>query len=125
VRVLVAQLVETERAALGDFDRARDGFGNRGVAAGDFVERVQMALGVGKQAAAGFGERAPLANARQHVLQITPLGNVVMHVISGDKRDAGALRQLGKLGEASLVGQVVGQFGGEVELVAEDLAVAQ
>jgi hypothetical protein len=123
VRILVAQLVEAERATLGDLHRAGDSFGDGGVAAGDLVERPQVALGVGEETRARLGQRALRADARQHVLQVAPLGNVVVHVVGGDERDTGALRELDELGEADFVGHVVGQLGGEVQPVAEDFAV--
>ena len=124
VRVFVAQLVQAERAALRDLDGARDKLGVCRVAAGDLVPRTQMALGVGQQTCAGLGERASLADARQHVLQITPLGNVVMHVVGGDERDAGLPGQFGELRETYVVGHVIGQLGGEVECVGEDFSVS-
>jgi hypothetical protein len=123
VRVFVAQLVEAERAALGDLRRAGERFRNGGVATGDLVERTQVALGVGEETRARLGQRALLADARQYVLQVPPLGNVVVHVVGGDERDAGALGELDELGEADFVGHVVGQLGGEVQPVAEDFAV--
>jgi hypothetical protein len=123
MRVLVAQFVETERAALRDLDGARDQLRARGVTPGDLVPRTQMALGVGQQARARLGERALLADARQHVLQVTPLRDVVVHVVRRDEGDAGASRQLGELREAHFVGHVIGQLGGEIQLVAEDFAV--
>ena len=120
VRVLVAQLVEAERAALGDLYGSREQVGVLGEAAGDFVERPQVPLGVGKEAPACLGERALRADARQHVLEVAALGHVVMHVVGGDERDAGTRGQLGELREAGSVGQVIRQFGGEVETVGED-----
>jgi len=63
------------------------------------------------------------ADARQHVLQVTPLGNVIVHAVGGDERDAGLPGQLGELCQAGFVGDVIGQLGGEVECVAEDFAV--
>lgn len=125
MRVFVAQLVKTERATLRDLDRAFDGFSNRGVTTGNFLERTQVLLGVWKESRPCFGQRALLADARQHVLQITPLGDVVMHVVGGDERDAGALGQFGELRESDFVGQVAGQLDGEVEAVAEDFAVGE
>ena len=123
MRIFVTQLVETERAALGNLDRPRERFGNRGIAAGDLIEGTQVALGVREEPRSGFGERALLANARQHVLQISPLGNVVVHVVGGDERDAGAAGQLAELSEPDFVGQVVSQLGSQVKAVGKDLAI--
>jgi hypothetical protein len=82
-----------------------------------------MAFGVWQQARAGLGERALFADAREHVLQVTSLGDVVVDVVRRDERDAGASGQLGELREAHFVGDVIGQLGGKVERVAEDFAV--
>ena len=105
VGVVVAQLVEGEGALRGDFGCACYGVQIGRVAAVDFVERAQVALGVGEQAAAGFGERALLADAREHVLEVTPLGNVVVHVVGGDEGDVGLARQVGEVGQLGFVGE--------------------
>ena len=121
--VVVAQLVEGECALLGDLGRACDSVEMTRVAAVDFVEWAQMALGAGEEAAAGFGERALLADARQHVLEVAPLGSVVVHVVGGDEGDVGLLRQFGEAGELCFVGELAIQLGGEVEVGGEDCVI--
>ena len=51
VGIFVAQLVEREAAAVGDFDGAGDGVRRGGEDRADFVERPQVPLGVGEQVA--------------------------------------------------------------------------
>jgi hypothetical protein len=89
MRILVAQLVEAERAAGGDFQRAPHRLGTGGITADNLGRRPQVALGIGEQPPTRRGQRAFLANAGEHVLQVAPLRYVVMHVIGGHQRDAG------------------------------------
>lgn len=125
MRILVAQLVEAERALGGDVSRALQRFAVAGIAPGDFVQRAQMTLGVGKESPTGLGQRALLADAGEHVLQIPPLGNVVVHVVGRDQRDTDAGGHGRQLFQMRGVRCAVRQLGGEEEAVAEDLAVGE
>ena len=58
-----------------------------------------MALGIGFEPEAGFGNRALLADAGEHVGERAALGMVIEHVVGGDERRAdvgGELVQGGK-----------------------------
>ena len=65
-----------------------------------------------------------LANAGEHVLEITPLGGVVADLIGGDERYAGQTRKLRESRQPNGVGRFVVQRGGEIAAVGEDAAVA-
>ena len=86
-RVLVAQLVEREAAAIGDFERAGDGVGVAGVKPADLVRGFQVAVGEALAPEAGVVDRAALADAGEDVLQDAAAGGVVEHVAGHDGGD--------------------------------------
>ena len=105
--ILVAQLVEAERAALGNLDRA----GNRVLIpteqAPHLVGRLQVALGIGGQAIAGVADRAVLADAGQHVLQRPPPRVVGVDVVGGDERRPASGGQIGEGGQPPAVATAI------------------
>ena len=72
--IFVTQLVEAEAAALDDFEAALDRVLMAAKQPRHLLRRLQMALGIGGEAIAGFGNRAAFADAGQHILQRPPLG---------------------------------------------------
>src|SRR6201998_4422823 len=61
--VFVTQLIETEPAALDDFEGALDGVQAVAKEPRHLLRRFQMALGIGRETIAGFSNRAAFANA--------------------------------------------------------------
>ena len=117
--VLVAQLVEREAAAVGDFERAGDGVRVAGKQAGDFFRGFQVAVGDALAAEAGVVDRAAVSDAGEHVLQDAAPGGVVEHVAGGD---GGDVFRCGEVGELLQTGRVVGaavQGQGEVGSAGE------
>ena len=55
-----------------------------------------MPLGIGFELEPGFGNRAFLADAGEHVLQGAPVGRVIEHRIGGDEGNASARGELGE-----------------------------
>ncbi|MFN0135484.1 MAG: hypothetical protein ACKVS9_05115, partial [Phycisphaerae bacterium] len=100
---------------LGDFDRAVEQLFVSVISPLDLIQRPQVPLGVGVQPRPGLGECALLANAGQHILQLPPLGDVVMHMVGRDQRNAQFARQRVELCQPHVVRQVVGERGGEEE----------
>ncbi len=120
VRILVVQLVQTKVAAACNLYGAFQPLGVRRVTAPKLLASAQVPLRVGEQPPARGRERALLPNARQHVLEIPPLGHVVVHVVGCNERNPGLSRQLGELLQPHTVRHVAGQLGGQVAVVAED-----
>ncbi len=87
--IFVAEFVEAEGAAVGDFDGSRDGVGMCGEQSGHLLGRFEVALAVGKEALAGVGDGALLANAGEDVLEEAALGDVIVNVVGGDHGHAG------------------------------------
>jgi hypothetical protein len=81
-----------------------------------------VALGVGGKAIAGGGERRLLANAGEHILQGTALGHVVVHVVAGEERDAGASGGAREKSQAAVVAAVVGERGQQADATREGIA---
>ena len=63
LRIFVAQLVETEPAALGDFKAALDGVLMPAKKPRHLLRRLQMALGIGGETVTGLSDRAAFADA--------------------------------------------------------------
>ena len=60
---------------------------------GDFIDRPQMPLGIGKAMLCQAIDGRAQARRGQHLVQRLPAGRVVMHVARGDKRQACMLRE--------------------------------
>ena len=71
-----------------------------------------MPLGL-PQPAAGCIDRHMLADARDDILQRSPLGQVIKHVVDGDQRDEGFIRDGEESREAALVIAAIEHRGGE------------
>ena len=94
--ILVAQLVERERAAVGDFDgAARRRRARRRTRPRSRRADLQMPLGVGEAARRRSADGRAVADGGQHVVQRQPAGRVVVHVVGGDERQR-ALRGTGR-----------------------------
>ena len=72
-----------------------------------------MPLGIGLQPEAGFGDRAFLADAGEHVCKRPALGRVVERVVDGDERRARALAELGEPAEAARLVAAIAVRAGE------------
>ena len=66
--VFVTQLIEVEAAAIDDFAAAFDRVFPAAEQPRHLLRRFQMALGIGGKAITGFGDRAAIADAGQHIL---------------------------------------------------------
>ena len=88
VRKAVAQVREREVEAIGQ--RARVGHGLRQIAEErlHLLRRLQVALGVGRQAAARMLERGAMPDAREHVVERPRLGRGEAHAVGGQDRHA-------------------------------------
>ena len=75
--------------------------------------RLDVALGVLFEPAAGGRDGQVLADAGDDVLQRAAAGLVVEHVVDGEHRDADAAGEIGEAVEAGAVVAVVGAGGGE------------
>ncbi len=113
VRVFVAQFVEAEPAAPGDFQAAGDRVFMAAEQPRHLRRRFQMALGVGGEAKAGVVDRAAGADAGQHILQRPPLGNVIEHVVGRDQRQPRRLGQSRQIGEAARIVAAIEVMGGK------------
>ena len=119
VGILVAQLLEVEGDALGDLERAGDGLrdsraNRRAISAPLFRCRSALA----SQAVAGFGDRALLADAGEHVGERLAVGMVIEHVVGGDERRARLAGELVELAQAPALVAVVGEGGAEIDAAA-------
>jgi hypothetical protein len=95
LRVLVAQFVEREAAALRD--RERLGQQLRRVDALQPIARAQIALGIRQQTPAGLCQRRLVAHRGQHVLQPLACTRMHVHIACRHQRQAGPLRQRGQV----------------------------
>ena len=112
--VFVAQLPKVEADARGDLDGAGHGRRLVGEQARHLGRRLQVPLGVRKQAEAGLGEGAARADAGEHVLERVPLGDVGVGVVGGDERGAGGFGEPGQRGQPVAVVAAIEMVGGEI-----------
>ena len=82
--ILVAQLLEVERAALGDRERLLEE--RRGIELAQALEGPQAALAVRKQANARLVQRNSQPNGREHILQGAAAAAMHVHVAGSDPR---------------------------------------
>ena len=115
VGILVGEFVEAETAEAGDFEAPRDSLLVAAEESCDLGSVLEVALGIGDEAPARFRHGHMLADGCQHVLQRPAFGAVVVDVVGGQQRRAGALRQRGQAAEAGAVAAPVEHVRGEVE----------
>ena len=113
-RIFVAQLVERERDASDDLQRALDRIGISREQPRHFGGRLQSALGIRRQQPARFGDTGFLAHASEHVGQDLPLRHMVMHVVDRHERHVHFARQFGQQGQAVFAPRAVKPRGGEI-----------
>jgi hypothetical protein len=102
-RILVAQFVQRETAALGNGEGL---FEQRaGIKPGKPRAGSQTAFGVGKQVEAGFRQRASEADRRQRVLKRLPRTGVHVHVAASHQRQTALLAEPG---ERTQVRRIIG-----------------
>ena len=80
--------------------RARDRFGEAGEQPRHLRRRLEMPLGIDRQPEAGFGDRAFLADAGEHVGKRPAFRHVIEHVVDGDERRAACARRARRAGGA-------------------------
>ena len=117
--IFVAQFVERERAARGEIER---GVGQLArIERGEPRARAQVALAVGEERVAAFGERRAQADGRERVLQRAPGAHVHVHVARRDERQSGGARKRLQRGEARAVAGAREEFGGDPCAAGEDV----
>ena len=104
--------------ALGDLQRAGDRLRVLREQARHLRAALQMPLGIGLEAIAGFRDRAFLADAGEHVGERLAAGVVIERVVGGNERRARLLAELGELAEAPALVAVVGERGAEMDAAA-------
>ncbi len=111
LRILVAQLIERERAAIRDpqaFREQRLGIDLRKAHA-----PAQVALGVREEGMPGFGERRADADRGERVLQRAARTRVHVRIARRDQRQPACVAQRRQLGEPHFVARAVMKFGGD------------
>ena len=81
----------------------------------DLGSVLEVALGIGGEAPARLRHGDMLANGRQHILEGTSLRPVVMDVVGGQKRRAGALRKRCQAVETGAVAAPIEHVRSEIE----------
>ncbi len=84
--------------------------------------RLEIALGIGGEAASRRVDRQVLADAGEHVLQFAPIGVMIEHIIDRNQRHAGLPRHYGAPGEPRTVIAAVEHGGGEPHAVVGGFA---
>jgi hypothetical protein len=121
--VFVAELVEEEVAAIGDFNGALDGAGEIVIDLAELLERAEVAFSVRKSAVAELGDGRAVANGGEDVLQREARGRVVVDVAGGDEGKTSFAREAEEAFAMAVVGGAVVEFGEEVGAVTEEVAV--
>ena len=88
--VLVTQFVQREVAAIGDLEGATHRRRRGGKLVLHVVQRAQVMLGVGQAEIPGVGDRGPVADGRQDIVQRHAAGMVVEHVAGRQQGDLAA-----------------------------------
>ena len=118
VGIFVAQLVQIELNAPGDFDAARDGLGMTREQSRHLRAALQMPFGIGLQAVAGLRNRAFRADAGEHIGERLARGMVIERIVGGNERSAGLGGELGQLAEAPALIAAIAEGGGEIDTAA-------
>ena len=121
-RILIGQLVEREAAALGDLQRAREGFGIAAEQPRHLLGRLQVAIGMALAAEAGVVDGAAMADAGDHVLQDAPRRHMEQHVVGDHGRHPRLGREIGQLVQPELVVRPAAQGQRQIAAIAEGLA---
>ena len=120
VRVAVCQLVQTELTARGDRHALLQQGGR--IDRRQRLAPAQVALAVAEDQRAGLGDRQPMANRGQRVLQREPATHMHVHIAGGDQAQIETGRQHLQLAQAlRIVGAVV-QFHRQPDAIAEGRA---
>ena len=90
-RIFILQLIERERASLGDLQRPRNRFRRPAQRVRDFLDRPQMPLGIGEAMLRQPIDRRSQSRRRQHFIQRLPGRRVIMHIARRHERQAGLL----------------------------------
>ena len=91
LRIAVLQAVQPEGASPRNLQCL--GQQRRRIDSGQHLAAAQMALAIAKEPAAGLGQRPPMAQRRQRVLQRPASLQVHVHVATGHRRQPRPLRQ--------------------------------
>ena len=116
----VAEVVEGELAPLGDAPRVGERVRAVAEQRRHLARRLEMALGVGQQAAPGGVQGGLLAQAGEHVEQRAPARQGVAHVVGGDERNAVPVRQRRQGAVESLLGRVEVALQIDVQAAGEE-----
>ena len=111
VRILIFQLVERERAAIGHAQRLGHQLGREGLRQPQ--ARAQVAFGVDLQLTAALRQRATCPRRRHHVVQRLARAHVHVDVPHRHQRNRGKLAGLAQLVEPHLVVQLPQQLHAE------------
>ena len=117
--ILVTQLIERKRRAVGDFDRPPNRLRRPGEQGGRLLPRFQAPLGVGEEMLPGFVDRRPVPDGREHVVESLPLRHVVVHVASRRQRYARATRPLDQTFQLRPIVRTAVQFRQEIAAIGE------
>ena len=117
--IFVAQFVEAEAAAFGDFEAALDRVLMAAKPPRHLLRRFQIILDIGGEAISGFCDRAAFADTRQHILQSAALGQMVEHVVDRDERQPGCLAESSETGEALHIIAAIEMVRGKISTTTE------
>ncbi len=120
VGIVVLDVAEREADAVHETDGLGERFGRVAEQMRHLAGRFQMALGIGFEPVAGGVERDMLADAGDDVLQRTPLGHMIEHVVDGDERHARGAGDAGKTLQAAGVVAMMEHAGGEPDALWRD-----
>ena len=124
VGIFVFQFVEREGERGGKLQRLRDRLRRVAEQPRHLGRRLEMALGIDGEPAAGRVDGQVLADAGEHVLQFAPVGMVIEHVVDGDQRHAGMARKLGAAEKPRAVVAAIEHGGGEPHAAGRGVAQA-
>ncbi len=93
MRIIVSEVAELERDAIGEPHGLRDGVGRVAEQACHLRRRLQVPLGIGFQELARLVDRHMLADAGDDVLKLAPRRLVIEHVVDGQQLHARLGRQ--------------------------------
>ena len=115
VGIFIGKLVQAEAAERGHLEAPRNRLFMAAEQPRDLASVLEVALGIGGEAPAGFRDGYMLADGCQHILEGAASGAVVVDVVGGEERRAGARRQRRQAGEAGAVAAPVEHVRSEVE----------